>query len=63
MKLNRRRGATLGLVAVCVFVVIILAVGFFILAKIIGGEREVGNATDAGVLIVARNAMSPTIVG
>lgn len=63
MKLNRRRGATLGLVAVCVFVVIILAVGFFILAKIIGGEREVTNATDAGVLIVARNAMSPTIVG
>ncbi len=63
MKLNRRRGATLGLVAVCVFVVIILAVGFFILAKIIGGEREVANATDAGVLIVARNALSPTIVG
>lgn len=63
MKLNRRRGATLGLVAVCVFVIILLAVGFFILAKIIGGEREVANATDAGVLIVARNAMSPTIVG
>jgi hypothetical protein len=63
MKFNRRRGATLGLVAVCVFVIIVLAVGFFILAKIIGGEREVANATDAGVLIVARNAMSPTIVG
>jgi hypothetical protein len=63
MKFNRRRGATLGLVAVCVFVIILLAVGFFILAKIIGGEREVANATDAGVLIVARNAMSPTIVG
>lgn len=63
MKLNRRRGATLGLVAVCVFVIIVLAVGFFILAKIIGGEREVANATDAGVLVVARNAMSPTVVG
>lgn len=63
MKLNRRRGATLGLVAVCVFVIILLAVGFFILAKIIGGQREAANATDAGVLVVARNAMSPSIVG
>lgn len=62
MKLNRRRGATLGLVAVCVFVIIILGVGFFILSKIIGGGREVANATDAGVLTVARMALSPTAV-
>ena len=62
MKLHRKRGATLGLVAACVFVVIILGVGFFILSKIIGGEREVANATDAGVLTVAKNALSPTLV-
>ncbi len=62
MNLHRKKGATLGLVAVCVFVVIVLGVGFFILSKIIGGEREVANATDAGVLTVARKALSPTLV-
>ena len=62
MILHRKKGATLGLVAVCVFVVIVLGVGFFILSKIIGGEREVANATDAGVLTVARKALSPTLV-
>lgn len=62
MKLNRRRGATLGLVAVCVLVIIVLGVGFFILSQILGGGREVANATDAGVLNVARRALSPTLI-
>lgn len=59
MKLKRRRGATLGLVAVCVLVIIVLGIGFFILSQILGGGREAANATDAGVLTVARNALSP----
>jgi len=59
MKLKRRRGATLGLVAVCVLVIIVLGIGFFILSQILGGGREIANATDAGVLTVARNALSP----
>lgn len=59
MILHRKKGATLGLVAVCVFVVIVLGVGFFILSKIIGGEREVANATDAGVLTVAAKRYPP----
>ncbi len=56
MKLRRQRGATLGLVAACVFLVILVGVGFFFLSKIIGGGREVANATDAGVLNVAKQA-------
>lgn len=57
MKLRRQRGATLGLVAACVFLVILVGVGFFFLSKIIGGGREVANATDAGVLNVAKQAV------
>lgn len=57
MKLKRRRGATLGLVAVCVLAIIVLGIGFFILSQILGGGREIANATDAGVLTVARHAL------
>lgn len=57
MKLRRKRGATLGLVAACVFLVIVVGVGFFFLSKIIGGGREVANATDAGALNVAKAAL------
>ncbi len=57
MKARRQRGATLGLVAACVFLVIIVGVGFFFLSKIIGGGREVANATDAGALNVAKHAV------
>jgi hypothetical protein len=49
-------------VAVCVLVIIVLGVGFFILSQILGGGREVANATDAGVLNVARRALSPTLI-
>ncbi|HEY9717462.1 MAG TPA: hypothetical protein V6C69_08335 [Trichormus sp.] len=57
MKLRRRKGATLGLVAVSVLVIIMIGVGCFFLAKICGGSREVTNATDAGTLNVARAAL------
>lgn len=57
MKLRRRRGATLGLVAVVVLVIAILGFGFFFLSKIMGGGREVANATDAGSLNVAKRAL------
>jgi hypothetical protein len=61
MKLRRRRGATLGLVAVVVLVIAILGFGFFFLSKIMGGGREVANATDAGAMNVAKRAlMEPT---
>jgi hypothetical protein len=37
--------------------VIVIGVGFYFLSKIIGGGREVANATDAGALNVARLAL------
>jgi hypothetical protein len=58
MKSRRRQGATLGLVAVCVLVIIVVGIGCFFLAKIFGGGREVANATDAGALNIAKNVMS-----
>ncbi len=62
MKLRRRRGATLGLVAVIVLFIAILGIGFFFLSKIMGGGREVANATDAGAMNVAKRAlMEPTV--
>ena len=48
MTVRRQRGATLGLAAACVLVVIVIGVGFFFLSKIIGGGREVANATEIG---------------
>jgi len=54
---RRRKGATLGLVATCVLVIIVLGVGVFFLAKLFGGGREVANATDAGTLSIAKNAL------
>jgi len=57
MKVRRQGGATLGLVAACVFFVIVIGVGFYFLSKIIGGGREVANATDAGALNVAKQAL------
>lgn len=62
MTFKRRKGATLGLVAVCVLVIIVLGIGFFILSQILGGGREIANATDAGVLTVARKCLSPTLI-
>jgi hypothetical protein len=57
MRVRRQGGATLGLVAACVFFVIVIGVGFYFLSKIIGGGREVANATDAGALNVAKQAL------
>jgi hypothetical protein len=54
---RRKTGATLGLVAVCVLVIILLGIGFFFLSKIFGGEREVAGATDSGTLNVAKTAL------
>lgn len=58
MTLRRRRGATLGFVAICVLVVIVCGLAAFFLAKLMGGAREVAHATDAGVLNMAKQSMS-----
>ena len=49
MKRNTK-GAVIGLVAACGFVLAIVVTGFFFLSTVIGGAREVHNATDAGAL-------------
>lgn len=55
---RRRRGASLGLIAIAALVVIVIGVLFFFLIKLLGGGREITNATDAGVLNVAKKAMT-----
>src|SRR5216684_2489028 len=57
MKLRRGTGSTLGLVAVCALVIVLIGIACFFLAKIFGGGREVSNATDAGTMNVARKSM------
>lgn len=57
MLYRRRRGATLGLVAIVALVVIVIGVAFFILVRMMGGGREVANTTDAGALNLAKKAM------
>ncbi len=56
-KLKRRRGATLGFVAILALVLIAIGVAFFVITKFLGGGREMANATDAGVLNVAKQAI------
>jgi hypothetical protein len=56
MRLRRRRGATLGFVAILALVLIIIGVGFFVITKMLGGGRELANSVDAGTLNVAKHA-------
>jgi hypothetical protein len=57
MSNRRKRGAALSLVAVTLLIIIVLGVAFYFLTKVLGGGREVANATDAGTLNIAREAM------
>ncbi len=57
MQLKRRRGATLGFVAIIVLVLIMLGHRLFhSLQNSWGGGREVANSVDAGTLNVAKHA-------
>lgn len=62
MKPRRRKGATLGLVAVSVLVIIVIGIACFFLAKICGSGREVANLTDAGTLNIAQNMLRSQVV-
>ncbi|MBC7999281.1 MAG: hypothetical protein IAF58_15125 [Leptolyngbya sp.] len=57
MTINRKRGATLALVAALTLVLVIVGLGFFFLLKIYGGGRELQHAVDAGNLNVAKQSM------
>lgn len=57
MKKSREQGATLALVIVLTFVIVLIGVGFFFLSRIIGGGKELQHATDSGNLNVAREVL------
>lgn len=57
MRLRKKRGGTLALVAAATITLILLGICFFFLAQIFGGEREIQHATDSGNLNVAKNAL------
>ncbi len=56
-RIRRRRGATLGLVAILVLLIILAGIGFFFFVKVLGGGRELANATDSGIVNVAKHAL------
>lgn len=58
MNLRREKGATLGLVAVLVLSLALIGSCFFFLARILGGDKQSINATDAGALTAARSMLA-----
>jgi hypothetical protein len=59
---RKQRGATLSLVACVALVVIMIGLACFFLAKLVGGARELQNATDSGNLNVAKQSLRSPIV-
>ncbi len=57
MQSRRSVGGTLGIVAVCVLVVLLVGFAFYYLVKILGGGEELSNATDSGNLNLAKMAI------
>jgi hypothetical protein len=57
MHTRKASGATLALVAAAAVIIILVGVGIFFLMQIFGGFRELQNATDAGNLNVAKQAL------
>ena len=48
----------LAMIAVLVLVIGVIGIAFFILTRMLGGGRELANATDAGAINVAKNALT-----
>lgn len=57
MRARRPQGASLALIAMAMFFIVLVGVAFFYLGKIFSGFRELQNATDAGGLNIAKNAI------
>ncbi|MGH7193094.1 MAG: hypothetical protein ACREJM_06110, partial [Candidatus Saccharimonadales bacterium] len=57
MSVRKSNGATLGLVVTVTVVIVIIGVAIFYLLKIFGGQRELQNASDAGTLNIAKQAL------
>ncbi|MBS1953036.1 MAG: hypothetical protein JST89_02560 [Cyanobacteria bacterium SZAS-4] len=52
-----KRGATLSLVVVTTLVIMVAGMAIFFLSKLLGGARELQNATDSGNLNVAKQSL------
>ncbi len=59
--MRRRKGSTLGLVAICVLVIIVIGIAVYFLTKIMSGGREVANTTDAGTLNTAKQMLKISV--
>jgi hypothetical protein len=60
--MRRASGSITSLVAVVAFGILIFGMGIFFLSRIISGQRELWNASDAGVLNAAKQALiTPSI--
>lgn len=57
MSKRREFGGTLAFIVIATFVIILVGIGFFVLARIMGGGQEAQHATDSGNLNVAKQAL------
>lgn len=56
------KGGALSILVIGTVCLILVGVGFFFLMKLIGGQRELQNAADAGVLSIAKSGVeTPTV--
>jgi hypothetical protein len=61
MRLRNAKGATLSLIASLTLVLLIIGSALFYLTKILGGSKQVANATDAGAISAAKQLESVTV--
>ncbi|HEY9733669.1 MAG TPA: hypothetical protein V6C89_17240 [Drouetiella sp.] len=60
--MRRARGSVISLVAAVAFVILAIGIGAFFLCRLMGGTRELWNASDAGVMNAAKQALvTPSI--
>lgn len=56
-RLSRRRGATLALMVMVIFVIVLAGLAFFFLTQLLSGSRQTSYAVDAGALNTAKQAL------
>jgi len=61
MSSRSKRGATLGIVAALTVALVLIGCAFFFLARILGGDKQSLNATDAGALTAARSMLAVNV--
>src|SRR5277367_643183 len=61
MKLRHKRGGTLGLVAAVALMLVFVGFCIYWVAQILGGGKQVANATDAGAITAAKELEAVTV--